>query len=117
MNKKFTTFVAAAVLATVPLAISTQEAAAIHKQWHKGLAQGIGAGIGFGIANKLLNPTPKQPSVVYVQPTPQPTYVQPAPQGFSQYHYNWCFSRYRSYHAASNTYQPYNGPRRQCYPY
>lgn len=25
-----------------------------------------------------------------------------------------CASRYRSYRASDNTYQPYNGPRRQC---
>ncbi len=113
MNKKFTTFVAAAMLATVPLAVSTQEASAVHKQWHKGLAQGLGAGIGFGIANKLLNPNP-QPNTVYVQPAPQPTYVQPVQPVYSQHHYNWCYSRYRSYHAPSNTFQPFNGPRRQC---
>ena len=30
-------------------------------------------------------------------------------------HVNWCYNRYRSYRAYDNTYQPYNGPRRQCY--
>jgi BA14K-like protein len=30
-------------------------------------------------------------------------------------HVNWCYSRYRSYRAYDNTYQPYYGPRRQCY--
>jgi hypothetical protein len=30
-------------------------------------------------------------------------------------HYGWCFDRYRSYDAGSNTYQSLNGgPRRQC---
>lgn len=29
-------------------------------------------------------------------------------------HVDWCYSRYRSYRASDNTYQPYNGPRRQC---
>jgi len=29
-------------------------------------------------------------------------------------HVEWCYSRYRSYRAADNTFQPYNGPRRQC---
>ncbi|HEY5818944.1 MAG TPA: BA14K family protein [Mesorhizobium sp.] len=27
----------------------------------------------------------------------------------------WCYARYRSYRAWDNTYQPYYGPRRQCY--
>ena len=29
-------------------------------------------------------------------------------------HVNWCYHRYRSYRAWDNTFQPYNGPRRQC---
>jgi hypothetical protein len=29
-------------------------------------------------------------------------------------HVEWCYNRYRSYRAWDNTYQPYNGPRRQC---
>ena len=29
-------------------------------------------------------------------------------------HTNWCYNRYRSYRASDNTFQPYNGPRRQC---
>jgi hypothetical protein len=29
-------------------------------------------------------------------------------------HVRWCYERYRSYRASDNTFQPYNGPRRQC---
>lgn len=29
-------------------------------------------------------------------------------------HLEWCFARYNSYRPQDNTYQPYNGPRRQC---
>ena len=29
-------------------------------------------------------------------------------------HLDWCYDRYRSYRARDNTYQPYEGPRRQC---
>ncbi len=29
-------------------------------------------------------------------------------------HADWCFARYRSYRAYDNTFQPYNGRRRQC---
>ena len=29
-------------------------------------------------------------------------------------HVRWCYNRYRSYRAWDNTFQPYNGPRRQC---
>ena len=34
--------------------------------------------------------------------------------GVSNSHIRSCQSRYRSYRASDNTYQPYNGPRRQC---
>ena len=30
-------------------------------------------------------------------------------------HVAWCYDRYRSYRAWDNTFQPYNGPRRQCW--
>jgi len=29
-------------------------------------------------------------------------------------HTSWCYDRYRSYRASDNTFQPYNGPRKQC---
>ncbi|MEP9386878.1 BA14K family protein [Mesorhizobium sp. KR9-304] len=30
-------------------------------------------------------------------------------------HVAWCYDTYRSYRAYDNTYQPYEGPRRQCW--
>ncbi len=30
-------------------------------------------------------------------------------------HVQWCYNRYRSYRAYDNSFQPYNGPRQQCY--
>lgn len=30
-------------------------------------------------------------------------------------HVRWCYNRYRSYREWDNTFQPYHGPRRQCY--
>ena len=36
-------------------------------------------------------------------------------RGGGSAHVQWCYDRYRSYRASDNTYQPYNGPRRQCY--
>lgn len=46
------------------------------------------------------------------QPPPPPAY-RPRPAGDA--HVRWCYSRYKSYRAYDNTFQPYNGPRRQCY--
>ncbi|MGW9230783.1 BA14K family protein [Pseudorhizobium sp. NPDC055634] len=36
-------------------------------------------------------------------------------RGGNDAHVQWCYARYRSYRAYDNTFQPYNGPRRQCY--
>ncbi|GCA48804.1 MAG: BA14K family protein [Sinorhizobium meliloti] len=37
------------------------------------------------------------------------------PVRYGSRHVQWCYDRYRSYRAYDNSYQPYNGPRRQCY--
>lgn len=40
---------------------------------------------------------------------------RPAPRhALPPQHYRWCGNHYRSYRASDNTFQPYNGPRRQC---
>ncbi|MFD1198887.1 BA14K family protein [Brucella gallinifaecis] len=43
------------------------------------------------------------------QPAPRPVYRQ------NNNHVQWCYNRYKSYRASDNTFQPYNGPRQQCY--
>lgn len=62
--------------------------------WFPGAAFATGAIIGGIIANS------------------QPTYRY---SGGGSAHERWCYNRYRSYRAWDNTFQPYNGPRRQCY--
>lgn len=52
---------------------------------------------------------------VYREP---PRYVAPRPvyrARLSQAHVNWCYNRYRSYRAWDNSFQPYGGPRQQCW--
>lgn len=39
---------------------------------------------------------------------------QPRYYSGGSYRTRWCYSRYSSYRAYDNTYQPYYGPRRQC---
>jgi hypothetical protein len=39
----------------------------------------------------------------------------PRYSGGGSSHVQWCYDRYRSYRASDNTFQPYNGGRRQCY--
>ncbi|TCR83957.1 BA14K family protein [Rhizobium sp. BK376] len=43
----------------------------------------------------------------------RPYYSRPYYNGYGS-HAAWCASRYRSYRAYDNTFQPYYGPRRQC---
>ncbi|ARO22756.1 BA14K family protein [Rhizobium sp. S9] len=45
---------------------------------------------------------------------PPRRYVVPA-RRMGSAHVAWCENRYRSYRAYDNTFQPYNGPRQQCY--
>jgi hypothetical protein len=44
----------------------------------------------------------------------QPRYYYDQPRYYGNSHADWCYSRYRSYRAYDNTFQPYYGPRRQC---
>lgn len=60
--------------------------------WYPLAAFGVGAAVGSAIA---------QPSYSYGG-------------SYSSAHYEWCQNRYRSYRASDNTFQPNNGPRRQC---
>lgn len=71
---------------------------------HRHYRGGSGFFFGFGTPY-YVNPP------VYVRPR----YVAPAYRGLSRAHIRWCYNRYRSYRASDNTFQPYHGPRRQCY--
>lgn len=43
-------------------------------------------------------------------------YQQPYRDGrYSQQHVSWCQNHWKSYNPYNNTYQPYTGPRQQCY--
>ena len=63
--------------------------------WYPLAAFGAGAIIGGAIAND--------------------GYARPRDAGINPRHVDWCHMRYRSYRAYDNTFQPYGGPRQQCY--
>ncbi len=68
--------------------------------WWWGPAAGFGLGLALGAAPR-----------VYEYPV-----YRTAPRiSVNAAHVDWCEDRYRSYRAWDNTYQPYNGPRRQCF--
>jgi hypothetical protein len=75
-------------------------------------------------AHRPYRPIYRQPAPYIDLYVPGPRYV-PGPYYAPRYNYraarnltaahvNWCHNRYRSYRAYDNTFQPYNGPRRQC---
>ena len=35
-------------------------------------------------------------------------------RSYGNNHVDWCLNRYRSYSVRTDTFQPYNGPRRRC---
>jgi hypothetical protein len=74
--------------------------------WYPLAAFGAGAIIGGALA------APRYVEPRYVEPAPAPVYRS---SGLNPRHYEWCAGRYRSYDSYSNTFQPYNGPRQQCY--
>jgi hypothetical protein len=67
-----------------------------HRGWHNGAGLATGLITGAIIGGALSNGR-----TVY--------------RGGGNSHVQWCYDRYRSYRASDNTFQPYNGPRQQCY--
>lgn len=83
----------------------------------------IGTGYGYG-HRRYYRPRYYRPYRVYrprryYRPRYRVRRIYRAPRrvhrrGFSAAHYGYCSSRYRSYRASDNTFQPYHGRRRQC---
>ena len=75
--------------------------------WYPPAAFALGAIIGGAIA------APPYYGPRYYEPRYYDRRVYRAPQGSA--HVRWCYNRYRSYRVWDNTFQPYHGPRRQCW--
>ncbi|ESX16226.1 MULTISPECIES: BA14K family protein [unclassified Mesorhizobium] len=74
---------------------------------------GLGLGLGLGsIYNNGYYNNGNYNDGYYVQPAPRRYYRT---QRLSSAHVQWCYDRYRSYRAWDNTFQPYGGPRQQCW--
>lgn len=66
----------------------------------------LGLGLGFGLGSMYNNYN------YYDAPPPRRYYRT---ERLSSAHVRWCYNRYRSYRAWDNTFQPYGGPRQQCW--
>ncbi|QPC92350.1 BA14K family protein [Mesorhizobium sp. INR15] len=74
-----------------------------------GAAAILGLGLGLGLGSVYGN------NYNYYEPAPRRYYRTYRTQRVSSAHVQWCYNRYRSYRAFDNTFQPYNGPRQQCW--
>lgn len=78
-----------------------------HRHWHHTRPH-VGIYLEFG------RPAPHY----YMRPRPVRPYYRPhyRPQvSLARAHVRWCYARYRSYRAWDNSFQPYHGPRRECF--
>jgi hypothetical protein len=80
-----------------------------HRHYRHRRGPSAGAIIGGLAAGAIIGGALAQPRYV------ERRYVAPRRYVGGNSHVNWCYQRYRSYRAYDNTFQPYNGPRQQCY--
>jgi len=76
-----------------------------HRRHFNGSALYLGLGLGIPAYQYYNN-------YQYIEPAPRRHYRT---QRLSSAHVQWCYDRYRSYRVRDNTFQPYNGPRQQCW--
>lgn len=86
-----------------------------HGRNYGGVALGLGLGVPLGAY------LASRPAYGYDEPYYEDRYVvrrvapRPVYRSYGNSHAGWCYERYRSYRAYDNSFQPYNGPRQQCY--
>jgi hypothetical protein len=102
--RKIASMVLAGALAVAGLGLTTDQGQARHRD-------GFSFGLSFG------SPYPYHQR--YYRPYPREYYVyRPAPRRAYRSdwgaHVAWCYDRWRSYREYDNSYQPFNGPRREC---
>ena len=61
-------------------------------------------------------PAYPEPNLGHEYPVPVYSGARPLPiVTYGSAHEDWCYSRYRSYRAYDNSFQPYTGGRRECF--
>ncbi len=103
----------------VPQTTQAQPEQINHRWRHHGGGAGVyfnfgGAGIGFtapGPYYPRYRPRHYAPRYYAPRHYNGPRYYRPAAGS----HVRWCQNRYKSYRAWDNSFQPYHGPRQQCY--
>ncbi len=99
-----------AITLAVPTAVSTSTTAQAGSRdaFVGGLVGGVVGGV-IGSSHRRHS----RPDVVYVEP--RRVHREPVYVNRGEAHVNWCYNRYRSYQARSNTFVSYGGRVKQCY--
>jgi len=105
---KNTTLAALAVTMAIPMSMSAPTTAEANDAFVGGLVGGV---IGGAIGSSAR----RSPDVVYVKPRRR-VYRERVVvrRGHSNAHINWCYNRYRSYDASTDTYVSYSGRVKYC---
>ncbi|PBB69015.1 BA14K family protein [Mesorhizobium sp. WSM4312] len=82
------------------------------RHYHGGYDDGAAAILGLGLGLGLGSMYNSYNNYDYYAPAPRRYYRAGR---LSNAHVRWCYNRYRSYRAWDNTFQPYGGPRQQCW--
>lgn len=88
-----------------------------HYNHHNGY-DGYNSGLylGLGLLPSYNDYDPYYNNSYYNEPIYRPrVYRQRVYRHAGSSHVEWCYNRYRSYRERDNTFQPYHGPRQQCY--
>jgi len=110
--RKTASLVLAGVLAVAGLGLTVDQGHARHRD---GFSFSLSLGSQYPYHHRHYRAYPRE---YYVYPAPRRHVYHPAPRRAYQSdwgaHVAWCYDRWRSYSEYDNTYQPFNGPRREC---
>jgi len=104
---KNTALAALALTMAVPVAVSTPTPVKANDAFVGGLVGGVVGGV-IGSSRR------RSPDVVYVEPRPVYRERVIIERGSGSAHVNWCYNRYRSYDARTDTFVTFSGRVKYC---
>ena len=112
MKKIFTNTALAALAFTMAIPLTTSTITPAHAGSRDAFVGGLVGGVVGGVIGSSRRS--RSPDVVYVEP--RPVYREPVVvhRSVGNAHVNWCYSRYRSYDARTDTYVAYSGRVKYC---
>jgi len=109
---KNTFLTALALTMAIPVTLSTTTDSDARSRRGDAFIGGVVGGIVGGAIGSAHSRRYREPEVIYVEPRrPRRVYRR----GGGNAHINWCYRKYRSYEARTDTYVSYGGRVRRCY--